>query len=121
MQKVFMQCVTNIARANKGGIGCWEKLRNRSFPTENERKSGAFSREANLSLLHVCVREREEERKRNIPEERADLSNSHTKNTSESCIEIEQQQQRKHYNVEILSEIICHSDIDLMKQNKLNL
>lgn len=70
----------------------------------------------------VCLRQRE--RKKETFQRMADLkdlSNSQkNKNTSESCIEI-QQQQRKHYNVEILSEIICHSDIDLMKQNKLNL
>lgn len=71
-------------------------------------------------LLYVCDRERDKETFQRRADLK-DLSNSQkNKNTSESCIEI-QQQQRKHYNVEILSEIICHSDIDLMKQNKLNL
>lgn len=68
-------------------------------------------------LLYVSDRERESEKE---TFQRRRIYQTHRNNTSESCIEI-QQQQRKHYNVEILSEIICHSDIDLMKQNKLNL
>lgn len=70
-------------------------------------------------LLYVSDRERESE-KETFQRRRIYQTHRKKNNTSESCIEI-QQQQRKHYNVEILSEIICHSDIDLMKQNKLNL